>query len=258
MKNTSSGLLASSLLAALALLVAAPEADAKGTSKPKASHAGGHHPSAGRAPAAQRATPHVAVKPPKAMKPSAPRAMNRPQASRPQASRSQVKVNRSGVSRRNTASQRVNRRSYARQRGDSHGNRYASGSANASLVVRRLRATHATLARVNRDYQGHRVRAMVSIAQAIRQLEHRSGGSRGMALAMPIVARRNKGAGNGRPAMSQAQADSLVKRSLQSLKSIDRQMTIATNGLMAGSTQGRARGSIRRAIRELDVALSVR
>ena len=45
---------------------------------------------------------------------------------------------------------------------------------NNRAIVSRLRSVHASLARVDHDYQGHRVRAMHAISMAIRQLSHRS------------------------------------------------------------------------------------
>ena len=41
-------------------------------------------------------------------------------------------------------------------------------------IVSRLRSVHTSLARIDHDYQGHRVRAMHAISMAIRQLSHRS------------------------------------------------------------------------------------
>ncbi len=40
--------------------------------------------------------------------------------------------------------------------------------------VGRLQSVHASLARIDHDYKGHRVRAMHSVSMAIRQLSHRS------------------------------------------------------------------------------------
>ena len=43
-------------------------------------------------------------------------------------------------------------------RGSSYGNRYATSNQNIRSIVTQLRNTHATLARLNSDYQGHRSR----------------------------------------------------------------------------------------------------
>ena len=57
-----------------------------------------------------------------------------------------------------------------------YGGRYGYGRSqgNNRAVVGRLRSVQMNLARIDHDYQGHRVRAMHSIAMAIRQLSHRS------------------------------------------------------------------------------------
>ena len=51
---------------------------------------------------------------------------------------------------------------------------YGRSQGNNRAVVGRLRSVHASLARIDHDYQGHRVRAMHAISMAIRQLSHRS------------------------------------------------------------------------------------
>ena len=47
---------------------------------------------------------------------------------------------------------------------------YGRSQGNNRAVVSRLRSVHASLARIDHDYQGHRVRAMHAISMAIRQL----------------------------------------------------------------------------------------
>ena len=61
-------------------------------------------------------------------------------------------------------------------RNRSYGGRYGYGRSqgNNRAIVARLRSVHASLARIDHDYQGHRVRAMHAISMAIRQLSHRS------------------------------------------------------------------------------------
>ena len=57
-----------------------------------------------------------------------------------------------------------------------YGNRYGYGRSqgNNRALVARLRSVHASLARIDHDYQGHRVQAMHSVSMAIRQLTHQS------------------------------------------------------------------------------------
>ena len=67
-------------------------------------------------------------------------------------------------------------------RNRSYGNNYGYGRSqgNNRAAVARLRSVHSSLARIDHDYQGHRVRAMHAISMAIRQLSHRSMGTGGM------------------------------------------------------------------------------
>ena len=51
---------------------------------------------------------------------------------------------------------------------------YGRSQGNNRAIVARLRSVHASLARIDHDYQGHRVQAMHAISMAIRQLSHRS------------------------------------------------------------------------------------
>lgn len=61
-------------------------------------------------------------------------------------------------------------------RNRSYGRSYGYGRSQGydRSIAYRLRSVHSNLARVDHDYQGHRVRAMHSIAMAVRQLTHRS------------------------------------------------------------------------------------
>jgi hypothetical protein len=124
------------------------------------------------------------------------------------------------------------------------------------------------LARLDHDYQGHRVRAMHQVSMAIRQLSHRSmiysgvgfasGMNNGMGMGM---GRRGIGGGGGiggrggAGRMSQAQSDARMGHSLRTLQGVNMQL-----GSQAGFTSGhaRARGHVMRAIHELSVALSIR
>jgi hypothetical protein len=155
-----------------------------------------------------------------------------------------------------------------------YGGRYGYGRSQAynRAIVGRLRAVHASLARIDHDYQGHRIRAMHSIAMAVRQLSHRSmvysgvGFAPGMNNANAMGMRRGGGAGagangglgaggRGRQPMSQGQSDARMSRDLRALQGIN--MQLSNQGL---STPGhaRARGHVQHAIRELGVALSIR
>jgi hypothetical protein len=140
---------------------------------------------------------------------------------------------------------------------------YGRSQGNNLAIVSRLRSVHAGLARLDHDYQGHRVRAMHSISMAIRQLSHRSmiyGGS-GFASGMNNgrangVRQGGLGAGGrrGQP-MSQAQSDARIGQSLRTLQGINMQLTSqGTNS----TGHARARGHVQRAIRELNTALAIR
>ena len=80
---------------------------------------------------------------------------------------------------------------------------YGRSQGNNRAVVSRLRSVHASLARIDHDYQGHRVRAMHSISMAIRQLSHRSmsyggmGVSSGMNNGRAMGMRQGGGGANG-------------------------------------------------------------
>ena len=74
-------------------------------------------------------------------------------------------------------------------------------------IVRSLhgcRSVHSSLARIDHDYQGHRVRAMHAVSMAIRQLSHRSMGYSGSGF--------SSGMNNGR-AMGMRQGGGGVRRS---------------------------------------------
>jgi hypothetical protein len=175
----------------------------------------------------------------------------------------------------------ANRSQYRTNRGYSYGNRYAMANQNIRSIVTRLRQTHATLARIDHTYQGHRVQAMHAISRAVQQLTHRGSTTSGMnamgtngmganamganamgANAMGANAQglRNRagagvrvGAARTQP-MTQAQSDAHMQRALRNLQGVHTQLTAQ------GSTANhvRARGSVQRALRELNVALNVR
>ncbi len=153
-----------------------------------------------------------------------------------------------------------------------YGRRYGYGRSQGTNrgIVGRLRSVQMQLARIDHDYQGHRVRAMHSVGMAIRQLSHSSMGSsgggfasgmnngRGMGAGMGMgmgagMGRRGAGGGGGR--MPQAQSDTRMSHALRSLQGVN--MQLGSQGA-ATMGQGRARGYIVHAIQELGTALSIR
>ena len=155
-------------------------------------------------------------------------------------------------------------------RNRSYGSRYGYGRSqgNNRALVSRLRAVHSSLARIDHDYQGHRVRAMHAISMAVRQLAHRSMGSnnmRNMGFASGVnnrqamgMRRGGLGAGAGagrRQPMTQAQSDSRMSQDLRVLQGINMQLSNQGNSTMGHAG---ASGHVQRAIRELNIALSIR
>jgi hypothetical protein len=146
-----------------------------------------------------------------------------------------------------------------------YGGRYGYGRSqgNNRAIVARLRSVHASLARIDHDYQGHRIRAMHAISMAIRQLSHRSmvysgvgfapGISNGRAMGMRQGA-AGAGAGRRQP-MTQAQSDARMSQDLRNLQGIN--MQLSTQGYNT-SGHARASGHVQRAIQELRIALSIR
>ena len=142
-------------------------------------------------------------------------------------------------------------------------------------IIMRLRSVHASLARLDHDYQGHRVRAMHAISMAVRQLSHRSmvysgvgfapgmnnrlGMGGGMGVGQGQGQRRSAlgGAGAGRNGvrMPQAQSDAMMSQALRNLQGIGMQLGNQGSYNMG---HGRAMGHIQQAIHELNVALSIR
>ena len=154
-----------------------------------------------------------------------------------------------------------------------YGGRYGYGRSqgNNRAIISRLRSVHTSLARIDHDYQGHRVRAMHAISMAVRQLSHRSmvysgvgfspgmnnGAGAGMGTGMGRGTRQNGlGAGGRRgQSMPQAQSDSIMSQSLRNLQGIGMQLGNQGSNTMGS---GRALGHIQHAVRELNVALSIR
>jgi hypothetical protein len=151
-------------------------------------------------------------------------------------------------------------------RNRSYGGRYGYGRSQGynRAIVARLRSVHASLARINHDYQGHRIRAMQAISMAIRQLSHRSmvysgvGFASGMNNGRAMGMRQGGGAGAGagrRQPTTQAQSDARMSQDLRNLQGINMQLASQGTGT-AG--HARASGHVQRAIQELHVALSIR
>jgi hypothetical protein len=148
-----------------------------------------------------------------------------------------------------------------------YGGRYGYGRSqgNNRAIIGRLRAVEMNLARIDHDYQGHRVRAMHAVAMAIRQLSHRSMIYNGVGFSSGMNNGRGMGmgggglgagaGGRGRGRLPQAQSDARMSHSLRTLQGINMQL-----GSQASFTTGhaRARGHVTRAIQELNVALSIR
>jgi hypothetical protein len=168
-----------------------------------------------------------------------------------------------------------------------YGTGYGYGRSQAlnRAIVARLRSVHASLARLDHNYQGHRVQAMRNIQMAIRQLSHRSmmynngalasgmNNGLGVGQGMGNVRRmgniqgvannqgvRQIGLGGGvgvggRQPMTQAQSDARMCQALRSLQGIS--MQLGNQGTNAMGHAG-ALGHVHQAMHHLNVALSIR
>jgi len=159
-----------------------------------------------------------------------------------------------------------------------YGRRYGYGRSqgNNRAIVSRLRSVQMQLARIDHDYQGHRARAMHQVSMAIRQLSHRSMIYSGVGFAPGMNNRMGMGVGMGRGGvggraglggaggvggrggagrMTQGQSDARMSHALRTLQGVNMQL-----GSQASATNGhaRARGHVMQAVRELNVALSIR
>ncbi len=140
---------------------------------------------------------------------------------------------------------------------------YGRSQGSSRAIVARLRSVHASLARIDRDYQGHRVRSMQAIAMAIRQISHRPMGYRNVGLArggnngLTMGMRRGGfGAGARRgPSMPQSLSDARMSRALRTLQGVNMQLN--SHGY-ANMSHARASGYVQHAMGELQVALSIR
>jgi hypothetical protein len=146
-----------------------------------------------------------------------------------------------------------------------YGRRYGYGRSQGynRAVVGRLQSVYYNLARINRDYNGHRVRAMHAVAMAVRQLTHRSMVYRGVGFVPGLnngmrmgLGRGGFGAGMGRGmVMNQAQSDMRMAQSLRTLQGIRMQLASQSFGNV---THAWALGHVHRAMFELHTALSIR
>lgn len=254
MKNPAIHPSALSLVVAMAVLV--PPAVAKGGK----GHSGGH----AHGGAKPHAAPHHVNRPPKpahaAAKPKPPAAHPRPAMPRP--SKPHPATARPTMPRPTVAG-RGGRYAYGARHGYRRGGyrgRYSSSNRNAMLhrytraIVAQLRSTHARLARLDRDYQGHRVRALHAISMAIRQLGHRSGRSLRSGRAGGLMGFRNAGRARGKVPMSQAASDAHMRTAMHSLHGV----AVHLSNLRGSRSHARAFGSVQRGIRELAIALRVR
>ena len=154
-----------------------------------------------------------------------------------------------------------------RYQGSGYG--YGRSQGNSRGIVSRLRSVHSGLARLDHDYQGHRVKAMHSISMAVRQLSHRSSIYQNAGFASGANGGRNlgnqrqaglgasNGNGNGRNQrhLTQAQSDSRMSQSMRTLQGINMQLT---NQGTNSSGHSRARGHVQHAMHELNTALTIR
>ena len=156
-----------------------------------------------------------------------------------------------------------------RNRSSGAGHGRSQGTSRA--VVSRLRSVHKTLARLDHDYRGHRVRAMHAISMAIRQLSHRSmvysgtgftsvgaNGRNGAAGRVGALANANGNGinGNRRVAhLTQTQSDGRMGHALRTTQGIQRQLS---NQGSYSPGHSRARGHVAHAIREMNTALTIR
>jgi hypothetical protein len=132
-------------------------------------------------------------------------------------------------------------------------NRYAVAHRYNRAIVNRLRATHTMLARLDHDYGGHRVRAMHAISTAVRSLTHTSLRSYARRGATGLASTNGQANRRGQR-LPQATSDAQIRRAMHSLQTVEIQLAQHSGS----PNQIRARGSVNRAMRELNVALTVR
>jgi hypothetical protein len=162
---------------------------------------------------------------------------------------------------------------YRRNRGYGYGSRYygrrSYGYGNRNyqsqqfnrMLAQQLRSAHRSLAQLDRDYQGHRSRAMQHISMAVRQLTGRTNYYRGANVfgnaGMVNNGLRNQGGVNGNLGgmrMSQAQSDSRVRRAQRMLQNVNMQLTARGYS----TRHARSRAYVQRGMQELNTALTIR
>ena len=144
---------------------------------------------------------------------------------------------------------------------------YGRSQGTSRAIVSRLRSVHTTLARLDHDYRGHRVRAMHAISMAIRQLSHRSMVYRASGFASVgatgrngtlAIANGNRIGNNGirrNTHLTQAQSDSRMSHALRTTQGLHRQLS--SQGQYSPG-HSRARAHVAHAMREMNTALTVR
>ncbi len=138
-------------------------------------------------------------------------------------------------------------------RGNSYSNRSATNNRSTRLLVSRLRSTRTSLARLDHDYKGHRVKAIHAISRAVSQLSHTSSRRTGMNNAGGR-GRQNVVANQNHKPLPQAQSDARMRKAAQSLGAVNQQLS--TQGRTTSHAQ--ALGSVQLAMRELSTALTIR
>jgi hypothetical protein len=135
-------------------------------------------------------------------------------------------------------------------------NANVNANQNNGQLVSELHSTMLLLAQAQHDYQGHRVRAIHQIGNAIRTLEPASV-RRNQANAASSIANignaNGTGAGN-KNRMPQATSDGHLQTALQRLNTIENQLT----NFGSTSHHARARLDVQKAIQELNLALNIR
>ncbi len=144
---------------------------------------------------------------------------------------------------------------------------YGRSQGNNRSIVSRLRSVHSTLARIDHDYKGHRVRAMHQISRAINLLSHRStsGFNNGLN-GTRLTTSNNNGLRTNRNSvgnvanrngtrLSQAQSDARMSQALRTTQGISSQL--ANQGQNHYSHR-RAHAYLQQAVREMNIGLTVR
>ncbi len=113
--------------------------------------------------------------------------------------------------------------------------------------VNLLRTVHGKLREADHDYQGHRVRAMHHVGEALQHLGSSAPAGLGSVTSL--------GSGMGFGNLPQTQSDGVLRDSLQKVRTVESQLGSRSN---AAAHHSRARASLGQAIRELETALRIR